>query len=91
MITEFGKNKVVQSYNESISKIRLNETIIVETFDVKSSIGDTLTIEFIVPDDISQISKLETLDTDNNVLSVSSLYVSISNDTRFKYQVKVGD
>ena len=91
MITEFGKNKVVQSYNESISKIRLNETIIVETFDVKSSIGDTLTIEFIVPDGISQISKLETLDTDNNVLSVSSLYVSISNDTRFKYQVKVGD
>ncbi|MDN6070598.1 MAG: hypothetical protein L0I48_05315 [Lactococcus plantarum] len=91
MITEFGKNKVVQSYNESISKIRLNETIIVETFDVKSSIGDTLTIEFIVPDGIQQISKLETLDTDNNVLSVSSLYVSISNDTRFKYQVKVGD
>ena len=91
MITEFGKNKVVQSYNESISKFRLNETIIVETFDVKSSIGDTLTIEFIVPDGIQQISKLETLDTDNNVLSVSSLYVSISNDTRFKYQVKVGD
>lgn len=91
MITELGKNKVVQSYNESISKIRLNETIIVEIFDVKSSIGDTLTIEFIVPDGITQISKLETLDTDNNVLSVSSLYVSISNDTRFKYQVKVGD
>lgn len=91
MITEFGKNKAAQSYNESISKIRINETIIVETFDVKSSIGDTLTIEFIVPDGITQISKLETLDTDNNVLSVSSLYVSISNDTRFKYQVKVGD
>lgn len=91
MITELGKNKVVQSYNESISKIRLNETIIVEIFDVKSSIGDTLTIEFIVPDGITQISKLETLDTDNNVLSVSGLYVSISNDTRFKYQVKVGD
>lgn len=91
MISNFGKNKIAQGYSDLIAKIKINGSVIIESFDIKKVDEDTLTIEFIVPNGMTQISKLETLDASDTVLGVSNLYVSISNDTRFKYQVKVGN
>lgn len=91
MISDFGKNKIAQDYSDLIAKIKINSNVMIETFDIKVVENDTLTIEFIVPNGITQITKIETADIDNNILAVSNLFVSISNDTKFKYQVKVGN
>ena len=69
----------------------MNGNVVVETFVIKEVDADTLTIEFDVPISVTAITKLEILDSDDNILGNSNLYVTISNDTRFKYQVKVGN
>ena len=91
MITDLAKNKLANCYNEAVKKVRVNGNVVVETFVIKEVDKDTLTIEFDVPISVTAITKLEILDSDDNILGNSNLYVTISNDTRFKYQVKVGN
>lgn len=91
MITDLAKNNIIKCYNDEVRKVRVNGNTVIETFVIKSVDKDTLTIEFDVPNTVASITKLETLDADNNILGTSNLYVTISNDTRFKYQVKVGN
>lgn len=91
MITDLAKNNLANCYNDKIKKVRVNENVVIDVFVIKTVDKDTLTIEFDVPNTVTSITKLETLDADNNILGTSNLYVTISNDTRFKYQVKVGN
>lgn len=91
MITDLAKNNLANCYNDKIEKVRVNENVVIDVFVIKTVDKDTLTIEFDVPNTVTSITKLETLDADNNILGTSNLYVTISNDTRFKYQVKVGN
>jgi|GEM_PF-3924134 len=91
MITDLAKNNIANCYNDEVKKVRVNGNVVLETFVIKEVDKDTVTIEFDVPNTVASITKLETLDADNNILGTSNLYVTISNDTRFKYQVKVGN
>ncbi|WP_022795783.1 hypothetical protein [Bavariicoccus seileri] len=91
MITDLAKNNIANCYNDEVKKVRVNGNIVIDAFVIKAVDNDTLTIEFDVPNTVISITKLETLDADNNILGTSNLYVTISNDTRFKYQLKVGN
>lgn len=89
MITELTKNLIAVHYEDQITSVRLNESIIVDEFEASEVDKDTVTVEFNVPNEINQIIRLEILN-DEDVLSDSNLFVPVEADTRFKYTMRVG-
>ncbi|MBP3037996.1 hypothetical protein J9303_00545 [Bacillaceae bacterium Marseille-Q3522] len=90
MITDFTKNVLATTYQDLVSTIRLNGTVVISTFLVNQVTNDTLMIEFDVPGELTKIEKLEVLKADGGILSQANLFVPLETDTRFRYQMKVG-
>lgn len=89
MITDLTKNLIAVHYEDKITSVRLNESIIVDEFEASEVDKDTVIVEFNVPNEINQITRLEILN-DEDVLSNSNLFVPVEADTRFKYTMRVG-
>ena len=87
MIKETLLNTVTETVLAKISKARLNNNQIV-TIEKQREQGFVL-IDFLIPDSIREINKIELLDSSNVVQSVISVYVPIETTTRFKYRLEV--
>ena len=87
MIKEALLNTVTETVLAKISKARLNDNQIV-TIQKRQEQRFVL-IDFLIPDSIREINKIELLDRSNVVQSVISVYVPIETTTRFKYRLEV--
>ena len=87
MIKEALLNTVTETVLAKISKARLNNNQIV-TIQKQRERGFVL-IDFLVPDSIREINKIELLDSANVPQSVIDVYVPIETTTRFKYRLEV--
>ncbi|MDU2904582.1 MAG: hypothetical protein E7B78_01640 [Streptococcus mitis] len=87
MIKEALLNTVTETVLAKINKARLNNNQIV-TIQKRLEQRFVL-IDFLIPDSIREINKIELLDSSNVVQSVISVYVPIETTTRFKYRLEV--
>ena len=87
MIKEALLNTVTETVVAKINKARLNDNQIV-TIQKRREQRFVL-IDFLIPDSIREINKIELLDSSNVVQSVISVYVPIETTTRFKYRLEV--
>lgn len=87
MIKEALLNTVTETVLAEISKARLNNNQIV-TIQKRREQRFVL-IDFLVPDSIREINKIELLDSSNVPQSVIDVYVPIETTTRFKYRLEV--
>lgn len=87
MIKEALLNTVTETVLAKINKARLNDNQIVTI--QKQREQRFVLIDFLVPDSIREINKIELLDSSNVVQSVIAVYVPIETTTRFKYRLEV--
>ena len=83
MIKEALLNTVTETVLAKINKARLNNNQIV-TIQKRREQRFVL-IDFLIPDSIREINKIELLDSSNVPQSVIDVYVPIETTTRFKY------
>ena len=82
MIKETLLNTVTETVLAKINKARLNNNQIVTI--QKQREQRFVLIEFLIPDSIKEINKIELLDS-----SIIDVYVPIETTTRFKYRLEV--
>ena len=87
MIKEALLNIVTETVLAKINQARLNNNQIVTI--QKQREQRFVLIDFLVPDSIREINKIELLDSSNVVQSVIDVYVPIETTTRFKYRLEV--
>ena len=87
MIKEALLNTVTETVLAKINQARLNNNQIVTI--QKQREQRFVWIDFLVPDSIREINKIELLDSSNVVQSVIDVYVPIETTTRFKYRLEV--
>lgn len=74
-----------------ITKVRLNGTFIINDFITKSVVDGKLIIEYAVHNDIgiSEITKIELCDVDNNVKSSMTVYVPVVDGVELKHMIDI--
>lgn len=87
MIKEALLNTVTETVLAKINQARLNNNQIVTI--QKQREQRFVLIDFLVPDSIREINKIDLLDSSNVVQSVIDVYVPIETTTRFKYRLEV--
>ena len=87
MIKEALLNTVTETVLAKINKARLKNNQIVTI--QKQREQRSVLIDFLIPDSIREINKIELLDSSNVVQSVIDVYVPIETTTRFKYRLEV--
>ncbi|WP_455155446.1 hypothetical protein [Streptococcus vestibularis] len=87
MIKEALLNTVTETVLAKISKARLNNNQIVTI--QKQREQRFVLIDFLIPDSVREINKIELLDSSNVPQSVIDVYVPIETTTRFKYRLEV--
>lgn len=87
MIKEALLNTVTETVLAKVNKARLNNNQIV-TIQKRREQRFVL-IDFLIPDSIREINKIELLDSSNVPQSVIDVYVPIETTTRFKYRLEV--
>ena len=87
MIKEALLNTVTETVLAKINKARLNNNQIV-TIQKRRQQRFVL-IDFLIPDSVREINKIELLDSSNVPQSVIDVYVPIETTTRFKYRLEV--
>ena len=87
MIKETLFTSITDTVLAKISKARLNSNQIVSI--QKRRDRQFVFIEFLIPDSVREVTKVELLDASDIVLSVIDVYVPIETTTRFKYRLEV--
>lgn len=74
-----------------IAKVRVNGSYIVSTFTEKITNNNIATVQYVIPIDsgITQVDKIELLDSDDNVLTESKVYVPLLTDLIMKHTLSV--
>jgi len=88
MITAEGLNQIATNFKSLVKEVLLNGTIGVEDFVLEEVTGQVYTLEFDVPNGVTNLARLEILDVDNQVIASNDLFLSIDQDARFKYILK---
>lgn len=82
-------NSLASDLAALISKARINGSIIV-SLDSCSATNNVVTVEYTVaPAQANQVTQIELLDSSNNVLTSSGVYVPITEATTFKHTIPV--
>lgn len=87
MIKEALLNTVTETVLAKINKARLNNNQIVTI--QKQREQRFVLIDFLIPDSVREINKIELLDSSNVPQSVIDVYVPIETTTRIKYRLEV--
>lgn len=87
MIKETLFTSITDTVLAKISKARLNSNQIVSI--QKRRDRQFVFVEFLIPDSVREVTKVELLDVSDIVLSVIDVYVPIETTTRFKYKLEV--
>lgn len=84
-------SNVASFVSSDIASVRLNGTVSL-TDITKTTENNIATIEYTVkPTDVSQINKAEVLDSSGNVLTVSTVYVPITESVVMKHKIPVNE
>ena len=87
MIKEALVPSITDTVLARINKVRLNSNQVVSI--QKRRDKQFVFVEFLIPDSVRQVTKVELLDASYIVLSVIDVYVPIETTTRFKYKLEV--
>lgn len=87
MIKETLFTSITDTVLVKISKARLNSNQIVSI--QKRRDRQFVFVEFLIPDSVREVTKVELLDASDIVLSAIDVYVPIETTTRFKYKLEV--
>ncbi|WP_269789090.1 hypothetical protein [Streptococcus mitis] len=87
MIKETLFTSITDTVLAKISKARLNSNQVVSI--QKRRDRQFVFVEFLIPDSVREVTKVELLDASDIVLSVIEVYVPIETTTRFKYRLEV--
>lgn len=87
MIKETLFTLITDTVLAKISKARLNSNQVVSI--QKRRDRQFVFVEFLIPDSVREVTKVELLDASYIVLSVIDVYVPIETTTRFKYKLEV--
>lgn len=87
MIKETLFTSITDTVLAKISKARLNSNQVVSI--QKRRDRQFVFVEFLIPDSVREVTKVELLDASDVVLSVIEVYVPIETTTRFKYRLEV--
>lgn len=87
MIKETLFTSITDTVLAKISKARLNSNQIISI--QKRRDRQFVFIEFLIPDSVREVTKVELLDSSDIVLSAIDVYVPIETTTRFKYKLEV--
>lgn len=87
MIKETLFTSLTDTVLAKISKARLNSNQIVSI--QKRRDRQFVFVEFLIPDSVREVTKVELLDVSDIVLSAIDVYVPIETTTRFKYKLEV--
>lgn len=87
MIKETLFTSITDTVLAKISKARLNSNQIVSI--QKRRDRQFVFVEFLIPDSVREVTKVELLDASDIVLSAIDVYVPIETTTRFKYKLEV--
>ncbi|WP_247949718.1 hypothetical protein [Streptococcus mitis] len=87
MIKETLFTLITDTVLAKISKARLNSNQVVSI--QKRRDRQFVFVEFLIPDSVREVTKVELLDASDIVLSVIEVYVPIETTTRFKYKLEV--
>ena len=87
MIKEALFTSITDTVLAKISKARLNSNQVVSI--QKRRDRQFVFVEFLIPDSVREVTKVELLDASDIVLSVIEVYVPIETTTRFKYRLEV--
>ncbi|MGG4552247.1 ketopantoate hydroxymethyltransferase [Paenibacillus humicus] len=89
MVSSF-LNDVARFVDANISKVVLNDTVEIMSFNVKEVTGSTVGMQYIVPAaDVSLVTKIELKDANNNIKTTNNVYVPITTDTLLLHTVQV--
>ena len=87
MIKEALVPSITDTVLARINKVRLNSNQVVSI--QKRRDKQFVFVEFLIPDSVREVTKVELLDASYIVLSVIDVYVPIETTTRFKYKLEV--
>lgn len=80
------KEKVISM----ISKARINNSIIIDTFKTKNIVDDFVVIEYkLQSSTVSEVTKVELLDSQDNLLSTIDMYIPVIDDIEIKHKFKI--
>lgn len=84
-------NDIALATATDVAKVRINDSYIISTFITKQSNENIATIEYRLPTSsgLTEATKIELLDSENNVLSESAIYVPLPEDVILKHTIKV--
>ena len=84
-------NKLATFSANEIAKVRINGTYIITDFEVKSASANVVTVQYyVIPESgITNVTRIELLDSANNVLTRSNVYVPLVLGVNLKHTILV--
>lgn len=84
-------NKLATFSATEIAKVRINGTYIITDFEVKSASANVVTVQYyVIPESgITNVTRIELLDSANNVLTRSNVYVPLVLGVNLKHTILV--
>lgn len=84
-------NDIAEFSANDINNVLLNDTETIDTFSIKESVDNVVTIEYTVPAELGivELTNIKLRDAENNVLTSADVYVSIADDIIVKHIINV--
>ena len=84
-------NKLATFSAAEIAKVRINGTYIITDFEVKSASANVVTVQYNVRTEsgITNVTRIELLDSANNVLTLSNVYIPLVLGVNLKHTILV--
>lgn len=84
-------NKLATISVREIAKVRINGTYIITNFEVKSASANVATVQYyVIPESgITNVTRIELLDSSNNVLTLSNVYIPLVLGVNLKHTILV--
>ena len=84
-------NSIAEFTSSDITKVRVNETLVITDFTIKESSQNIVTVEYQISaeSDITEVTKVELLDAADNVLTESLVYVPILESIILKHTIQI--
>lgn len=84
-------NDIAEFSANDINNVLLNDTEVIDTFSIKESVDNVVTIEYTVPAELGivELTNIKLRDAENNVLTSADVYVNIADDIIVKHIINV--
>lgn len=90
MISSTLLSEIAELVDSKITRVVLNETYEIDTFEVKSVTGATVGMQYIIPAAaVPVVTKIELKNSADQVVSSNDVYVPITSDTLILQTIEV--